>query len=407
MSDSSNSRTSRKPTAKKPKKPYPTFPLFPHATKRWAKKIRQKLHYFGPWDDPQGSLERYLAVKDQLHAGLPIGKSTSATKPKAYQTATDGLTINKLCAEFLQFKKSRIPTGELSERTYADYKNTCKIVEAFFGGEWIVESLTPGDFERLRSHLAEGRGLIALRNQIRHVRILFNYCENEDKIGDKRIRLGKGFTVSQKAIDRANENAECRMFEVDELRKIVDTSRPPLKTMILLGINCAYGNTDIAKLTVGHIDFETGFVDFRRPKNNNKRRCKLWKQTLDALREIIPKDAKKSDLVFVTNHGNPYVRFNGESGTSIDQVAAHFRRLLEKLKLKADNKNFYGLRHTFRTIADETHDLPAIRLIMGHKDPNIVEASYRETIYDRRIEAVVEHVHQWLWPENTTEGDTE
>src|ERR1700733_13887445 len=87
----------------KPNKPYPEFPLFPHATKRWAKKIRGKMHYFGPWDDPDGALEKYLKEKDDLHAGRKPREEVSA-----------GVRVKDLANAFLIHKKARLESGDIS-----------------------------------------------------------------------------------------------------------------------------------------------------------------------------------------------------------------------------------------------------------------------------------------------------
>jgi hypothetical protein len=39
----------------KPERPDPESSLFPHAAGVWAKRIRGKMHYFGPWHDPDGA----------------------------------------------------------------------------------------------------------------------------------------------------------------------------------------------------------------------------------------------------------------------------------------------------------------------------------------------------------------
>src|SRR5215831_17747549 len=94
----------------KPAKPYPDFPLFPHATRRWAKKIRGKMHYFGPWEDPDGALALYLEQKDALHPGR---------KPRTRGEA-EAVTVKDVANAFLNMKQTAVDNGELSPLTWAD-----------------------------------------------------------------------------------------------------------------------------------------------------------------------------------------------------------------------------------------------------------------------------------------------
>src|SRR6516162_8950184 len=135
---SKSTRSRRKNKTSKPTKPYRDFPLFPHATKRWAKKIRGQLHYFGRWSDPDGALEKYLAQKDDLHAGMTPKQEAEA------------LTIKDQANAFMRAIKEVVDAGELSPRTWADYHSIMKKIQVKFRTHRLVADLGPEDFVNLK-----------------------------------------------------------------------------------------------------------------------------------------------------------------------------------------------------------------------------------------------------------------
>lgn len=416
--------SSRKNKPKKPAKPYPEFPLFPHASGRWCKKIKGRFVYFGPWNDPDAALQKYLDQKDDLHAGrTPRGTS-------------DGLTISDLCNRFLNSKRHLLETSEITQRTFADYYHTCDRIVSEFGRNRLVDDLVADDFEQFRGSLAKTRGPVTLGNEIQRVRSVFKYSY-ENGLIDKPIRYGSSFKKpSKKAIRKARNGNGKRMFEAEELRLILDaldgkevrttriddeTGEPEkvkldrnlvLKSMVLLSLNAAFGQTDVSCLPISAIDFDDNWITFPRPKSGVSRRCPLWAETSESLKEAItkrpqPNDKADDNLVFLTKYGNPWVRISqGEKKAWVDSVGLQFGKLLKSVGLKRDGLNFYALRHTFRTVADRCKDGPAIDHVMGHSRDDMASL-YREEIEDQRLEVVAETVRSWLWPEPTEPVDSE
>ncbi len=77
------------------------------------------------------------------------------------------------------------------------------------------------------------------------------------------------------------------------------------------------------------------------------------------------------------------------------------RRLQRKIAIDRPRRSFGALRHTFRTVADETCDFPAILRIMGRSDNSIFDRC-REPIADARLGRIVDHVRDWLFRADTT-----
>jgi integrase len=379
--------------SRKPAKPYPEFPLTAHPAGYWCKKIRGKLHYFGPWTDPDGALKKYLEQRDALHAGR-----TPRADPQT-------LTIKDVANAFLNAKKEAVEASELSQRTWLDYRAIMdKLVEGF-GKHRPVSGLVPQDFAALKSKLAKRNGPHRMDTIIQVIRCAFNHACESDLL-DRPMRFGPAFKrTSKKTLRLHRAKQGPKLFTREEIFRLLDAAGMPLKAMILLGINAGYGNTDCGNLPLSALDLERGTIDFPRPKTGIPRRCALWPETIAALREALahrpkPKKEGHTGLVFITAHGGSWAK--GESSGSL---VWEMRKLLTRLGINGrKGLGFYTLRHSFRTIADEAKDQPAADYIMGHEVPHM-SSVYRETISDERLRAVTDHVRRWLFGEHEAKTD--
>lgn len=380
----SEGHSTPRPVRCKPTKPYPDFPLFPHVAGVWAKKIRGKTFYFGSWDDPDAALAKYLDQKDALHAGR-----TPRPDP-------DACLVKEVANSFLIAKQALVDVGELSPRSWADYKSAVDAVVEAFGKRRLVVDLAPEDFAALRNKLAKQWGPHRLAKTIQITRSLFKYAFEAGLLSTP-LRFGPGFKRPSKKTMRLHKVRQgVKLFNAEEIRRLLDAASVQLKAMILLGVNCGFGNADCGHLPASAVDLDRGWIDYPRPKTGIPRRCSLWPETVQAIIEALaersePKDHADAGLVFITKYGQGWAK-----DTSATPLSAEFRKLMNGIGV-GGHRNFYTLRHTFRTVADEAKDQPAADLIMGHARDDMASV-YRETIADERLRAVTEHVRRWLFP---------
>lgn len=362
-------------------------PLWIHPSGQWCKKHRGLFYYFG--NDQAQALERYRAEWDDIIQG-----KTRRRK--------DSITLEDLCTLFLVDKRQLVDNSELTSGSWGEYHRICDIMTMQFGSKFPVGDFGPDDFKSLRQKLATRYGPRSLRKYITLARSLFSYAFDNHLI-EIPVRYGTAFDVpSKKTIRLTRQGKGSRLVSAEDCQKLLSKADPQIKTMILLGLNCGYGQQDCASLTSSMLAVRPGWIEDLREKTATPRRAPLWKETIRALAEVerIRPPAscpENDDCVFLTVGGLRWVRRHDHGiekrGSANDDVAVWFRRLTTALEIKA---TFYDLRHTFRTIADEVPDRPAIDLIMGHAD-NSMAADYRETISDERLLKVSNHVHRWLF----------
>lgn len=403
-------------------KPYPEFPLTAHPSGRWCKKLRGKQHYFGPLAEWERALEKYKREWPYLLQG----KTAPADDPG------DWLTVDDLLNQWLDAKLQRIDSNELRLKTWQEYRAACVRLKKHLKADTRVDTLTPADLEALRRQLAKGRGPVALSMDIRVCRMVLKYAYDAALI-DRPVRLGPTFKQpARRVLRQYRQRNGKRMLEADEIRAVLVRAPQPMKSAILLGINGGLGNNDIACLPLKALELARGWLEYPRPKTAVERRIPLWPETVDSIREAIvarPESVEPHDrgLAFLTRGGRRWVEHSrGEKQTWKDALGLEFGKLLRLPRcpkcgalqdagadvcsgcewtptadepfgcIHREGLNYYALRHTFETVAGETGDQIAVDAIMGHLRDDMATL-YREQISDARLQAVIAHVHAWLF----------
>ena len=99
----------------------------------------------------------------------------------------------------------------------------------------------------------------------------------------------------------------------DDLEKLLSTADVVDSSLIMLGLNCGFGNSDIGTLRLNDVDLEAGTVSHPRPKTGVERDFNLWPETVQILKAYLKKhrgkpiDEDASDLFFVNRRGRAFV----------------------------------------------------------------------------------------------------
>src|SRR5262249_29264322 len=150
--------------------------------------------------------------------------------------------------KFLWSKEQLVDSGELSPRTWAEYKGTTDLLIKYLGKTRLVADVGPDDFAVLRAKMAARWGPTRILNTIQTVRSVFKYGFEAGLILSP-ARYGPDFKRPSRKTLRLQRAAKgLRMFEAEEIRRMLEAAGLQLRAMILLGVNCGFGNTDVGKL---------------------------------------------------------------------------------------------------------------------------------------------------------------
>lgn len=360
------------------------FPLTLHRTGQWCKKIRGKTYYFGK--DKAEALKLYYKRASELHGGTVEGSAPSS----------GDRTLLDLCNLYLHHQSARVQTGEIQEQHWRDQAGRLKNFAKAIGSDRSVSEIRTIDLMNYRNErINAGRAGTTINNELAAVKAMFHWA-----LAAEVIQQGPNLDAVKKIPRR---KVKRQTFTPEEIRRLMAHANPQWRAMILLGLNCGFGCTDVAELKWANLNLDTGRVCFPRPKTDVERDFPLWPETVEALKAL----PVRGEHVFYTRNGNTW-GYRNKGKYDVKPVTVAFKKLLQRAGVEAEKgTGFYTLRRTAATIAAETGDVFAVQGVLGHADISMASTYVQQYRLTPQVDRAVEHARRWFTDQVTDRDSSE
>tara|TARA_A100001391_G_scaffold196789_1_gene175965 strand:+ start:153 stop:1289 length:1137 start_codon:yes stop_codon:yes gene_type:complete len=352
---------------------------------RWRKQIDGKMRYFGRVN-PKMSLNR--SYKDAELRYFEFLAEREAKHP--VEVLVNKLTVEDFGEKYLQSCFTRYERGEISATWFEKIRiSVCHFID-YLQTDLPLSKLNEMLLDDYRNYTLslpiststnKSISLWTAKSRLDIVKLMIKWGYQMALI-DQLPRNLDGF--SKVSIPEPTVNR----FSWEEIKLLYCEASERTKMFILLGLNCAFGQTDISDLRVREVSIEAGRITRKRSKTGVQCQYKLWLLTIEMLKLHGSFDGKPDDRVFLSAKELPLVReyFVDDKFRREDSIRRAFTRLMKKTKMP-NHRGFYSLR---KTAASEIEVIdPAVtEMFLAHSEKGM-KRHYAERDWKRLDMAIM------------------
>jgi integrase len=251
-------------------------------------------------------------------------------------------TIGQAVESFLARAVVRVESGTYAPGYYDSLKRATNHFADFVGRRVGVGSINGHTLEtyhtELERRIKDGWSKSYAAGFQRMVKIFVGWCYDTELLNSLPRNMRRGNTSLTIDIGKLKKPT----FSNEEIKTLLDNATERTQLYILLALNCAMTQIDIAKLHPEQVDWAKGRITRQRTKTEGNENVPevsypLWTRTFELLKKH---GCRKGERVLLNDEGRPLKveRLQGTDHKKIDNVSTAYNRLLVKLTTSKEEK---------------------------------------------------------------------